>query len=264
MAEIQLVADVRMPGVLGRLVDPPGSRSAVYFERAEAGGPWVPVWSGTPSPVVGGEAAFYDPHVRPGGRYAYRMVHPERITATIDVPTYPHGRGERAWVKPVYAPHSTMRVILGDPGDVSRESRWESVRMQGGGDFMKWEKAGPREWPIATHWLSLDDLERFEAAVDSGPMLVQTDAARHGLWRDAFAVGKEFSVRQYGDREAYTASLTLVACSAPAPDGAPLVIPGWSWKIASKQASTLTRMAEQYPSRWQLLRGGVVDAGAAG
>jgi len=256
---VQAVADERLPGVLVRGIDVTGDRGHVTVWRAEAGEAWVPVRSGFPARISNGEAVAYDLEVEPGKRYSYRIGD---AFAPVDVPIFAlPGSG---WIKPILAPGLTSRVAFGLPGDVSREDRWSSVQVMGSAaPHVAWDDPGADEWPAVAHWYSEAGVRRFRDALASGPLLIQTDPAVHGLWRSAYAVAKGVGVHQYRDRAIYTVSFTLSQVDRPWPGEAPLRIPGWSWRDAIRDAATIRQVAGRYPTRWDLLLAGTRAARSA-
>lgn len=257
---VEVVADERLPGVLMRAL-PLTDFDEVDFQRVYPGGDWQPVRSGVGALTISDEAACYDLDVRPGCRVAYRATNgaggDQLGVAVVDVPAvYPSTRrGESGWVKPLSRPGLTTRVVFGPPGDVSRQERWSTTAV-GDGDHTMWRASGPREWPVTTWWDDRRAMSRFLDALESGLLLVQTDPERNGVWRDDFALAKGVSVKQFHDKVAYLVSCTLVAQPAPPPGPSRLVIPGWTWPEATRGARSLTELAQQYPSRWQLLVAG--------
>ncbi len=264
MTIIEAIPDERYPAVLVRAIAAEGDH--VVIERAAPGGEWLPVRSGFPARVVGSEAIAYDLEVEPGARYSYRVTGPDVTDAAVgvvDVPVVAGPLGRSGWLKPVWAPSLTMPLPLAPVGDIGREDRWESVRGQGGADFTRWSAPGPDEWSVAAHYWSEADARACRAALASGPVLVQTDSARHGLWRSSYGLARGVSVKQYADLEVYTVSWTLTACPRPWPGGARVVIPGWDWGRAREGAASLSQVAARYPTRWDLLLAGTRAARSA-
>ena len=86
LALMEAVVDEARPGVLVRAIGCEGH--SVTIERAIAGGEWLPVRSGFPARVIGGEAAAYDWEAEPGTRVSYRARGVETtgsMVATVDV-----------------------------------------------------------------------------------------------------------------------------------------------------------------------------------
>lgn len=270
LALMEAVVDEARPGVLVRAIGCEGH--SVTIERAVAGGEWLPVRSGFPARVIGGEAAAYDWEAEPGTRVSYRAVGEQTtasMVATVDVPPLQECTGAACstWLKHIERPGLSVRARILHPDSPSRAGRGSFVEPDGAGVLPHYRSQGlsGRQGSYTVRvsgWDALDALDRLLA--EPGTVLLHANPA-HGLramylavtgaaesrpgstpgweWRDV-----EFSWRQVG---------------RPWPSEAPLLVPSWTWRDAIRDAATLRQVAGRYPTRWDLLLAGTRAARSA-
>ena len=254
---VEVVADEMRPGVLVRGIGVAGDRGHCTIERAYAGEAWVPVRSGFPARISNGEAVAYDLEVEPGRRALYRVAG-ARPVAVVDVPRL---RPCEAWLIHVERPSLSMRVSIKHPDEATRAGRSTFVEVDGAGVLPQVISQGlGGESGSLTVWVGGREATRATTALLTTPGTLLLQAREdHGLEPLYLAV-----TGMVRSRPGAMAGWDLRAIDfawrqvdRPWPGEAPLRIPGWSWRVATDRASSLTLMAQRHPTRWDLLLAGI-------
>jgi len=245
----------------------PAYQHAVFERSAGSGAGWEPVRSGNPARIVDGAAHACDTEAAAGSTMAYRVSRAGEVLAqaTITIPddTPPVRSGlVSGWIKSIRRPGLSMPGTWGAPSEVTRGMQW-----QGSTSWRTGHETGQAGHPLGqafaltVHLWSWAQLEQLRAIVDAGVVLWQP-SARLNAGPGWYARVTSEAVQQTAAHAAYSVVLGLQQMPRPATWGAPLVIPGHTYRTARAQFSSPSAWSLSFPSTWDQILWGIGRADA--
>ena len=230
---------------------------------------WLTVRSGAPVLLEQGVGAAYDQEVEPGGVYLYRAVIEgvERpiYDVTVAVPPWSELSSQMTgWLKSVSAPHLSLSVVMGPPGEFTpglharTDSYW-------GARFSSAAHAGQgsTSGQFLIHGLPGEDHEAIEDLLTLGGVLLWQPRPEIRT-RSRYLVVTGIKDLHYGVSPARSWTVDWAEVDRPDPtESAAVTVPGWTWDRYT-QGQTWDSLGRVYGDSRGLLLAGVTERWVAG
>lgn len=238
----------------------------VTIRRYDGDTGWITVRSAAPVQIEGGTGEAYDIEACPGATYLYRLVTGDTERPAYDVrvamPSWDELLPPRhtGWLKSLLAPHLSMPVRMGAPGEATiglharTDTSWGSRHAA-----PAWGGRGPKSGTYIVHGLPVDDHDAIEALLTSGPLLWQPRPGIRTATRWISVTGLR-DLEYGGHDRARQWSIDWTEIPRPDPTdpvaGDDLVtVPGWTWDRYTR-GLTWDDLGRIYGDSWGLLREG--------